>query len=171
MDRSGAIVPDKHPRHVSGIVPYDSNEHIKTVLSDESLDLFERDRRIALLRDIEERVRQDGAHAAQSHDDRARQFMPFAALKGYHDLVHEREQVRVAQRDVTDEQARALSHSLSRLSKGDATNITHYEDGKYLTTCGTVLEVNETLRTMSIGGRDISFDDIVAIDPRDKDEA
>ncbi len=171
MGRSEAIVPDKHPRHVSGIVPYDSNEHIKTVLSDESLDLFERDRRIALLRDIEERVRQDGTHVARGHDDRARQFMPFAALKGYHDLVREREQVRVAQHDVTDEQAQALSHSLSRLSKGDTANITHYEDGKYLTTCGTVLEINETLRTMSIGGSDISFDGIVAIDHQEKDEA
>lgn len=171
MGRSVVIVPDKRPGHVSGTIPYDSNEHIKTVLSDENIDLFERDRRVALLRDIGKRVRQDGAHVAQSHDDRARQFMPFAALKGYHDLVRERERIRVTQRDLTDEQAQALSNALSRISKGDISNITHYENGEYLTTCGTVSEVSETLRTMSIGGRNISFDDIVAISQREEDEA
>lgn len=168
MGRSEATVPDKHPRHVSDIAPHDSNEHIKTVLSDESLDLFERDRRIALLRDIEERVRQDGTHVARGHDDRARQFMPFAALKGYHDLVREQERIRVTPRDVTDEQAQALSCTLSRLSKGDTANITHYQDGEYLTTCGIVSEIDKTFRTIRVLKKTIPFDGIVTIDRREE---
>jgi hypothetical protein len=31
---------------------------------------------------IEERVRREGEHVARPHEDRARQFMPFAALSG-----------------------------------------------------------------------------------------
>lgn len=61
-------------------------------LADASLSLYERERREAVLRDIAARVQQDGAHSARPHPNRARQFMPFAALRGFHELVHERSQ-------------------------------------------------------------------------------
>lgn len=47
--------------------------------------------RQAKLRDIEERVRRHGPHVAQAHPNRAKQFMPFAALKGFHQLLEEKE--------------------------------------------------------------------------------
>ncbi len=47
-------------------------------------------RRIKLV-EIERRLHQDGPHEAIPHPDRARQFMPFAALKGYHELAHSKE--------------------------------------------------------------------------------
>lgn len=37
--------------------------------------------RRSVLDDIARRVEQDGPHVARAHPDRARQFMPFAALK------------------------------------------------------------------------------------------
>ncbi len=51
----------------------------------------ERAYRETKLRDIEERIRQHGPHVAQAHPSRAKQFMPFAALKGYHQLLTEKE--------------------------------------------------------------------------------
>ena len=57
----------------------------------EHLDAFEAQRRRAILQDIEKRRSIDGEHVARAHPDRARQFMPFAALKGYDELVRERE--------------------------------------------------------------------------------
>ena len=45
--------------------------------------------RARILRDIAVRRDKDGPHTARAHADRARQFMPFAALKGYHELAHE----------------------------------------------------------------------------------
>lgn len=51
----------------------------------------ERTYRETKLRDIEERIRQHGPHVAQAHPSRAKQFMPFAALKGYHQLLAEKE--------------------------------------------------------------------------------
>lgn len=53
----------------------------------------ERAYRESVLRDIERRVKRDGPHVARSHPDRARQFMPFAALKGYHELAKSKEYV------------------------------------------------------------------------------
>lgn len=58
----------------------------------------ERAYREAKLREIERRIAADGPHAARAHALRARQFMPFAALKGYEELVHE--QAADAQTDI-----------------------------------------------------------------------
>lgn len=49
----------------------------------------ERAYRKRVLNDIARRVTEEGAHTAVPGDDRGRQFMPFAALKGYDDIVRD----------------------------------------------------------------------------------
>ena len=45
--------------------------------------------RSRVLDDIARRVAEEGVHTAVPGDDRGRQFMPFAALKGYDDIVRD----------------------------------------------------------------------------------
>lgn len=47
----------------------------------------ERERRRSILDDIARRVAENGPRTAWDHPDRARQFMPFDALKGYGAMV------------------------------------------------------------------------------------
>ncbi|NPD31418.1 hypothetical protein HLV37_06015 [Eggerthellaceae bacterium zg-1084] len=47
----------------------------------------ENERRAQLLSRIATRIRSDGPHQSHPHPDRARQFMPFAALKGLDALI------------------------------------------------------------------------------------
>lgn len=49
----------------------------------------ERAYRKRVLDDITRRVAEEGVHTAVPSDDRGRQFMPFAALKGYDDIVRD----------------------------------------------------------------------------------
>lgn len=49
----------------------------------------ERAYRKRVLDDIARRVAKEGVHTAVPGDDRGRQFMPFAALKGYDDIVRD----------------------------------------------------------------------------------
>ena len=49
----------------------------------------ERAYRKRVLDDIARRVTEEGVHTAVPGDDRGRQFMPFAALKGYDDIVRD----------------------------------------------------------------------------------
>ena len=49
----------------------------------------ERAYRSRVLDDIARRVAEEGIHTAIPGDDRGRQFMPFAALKGYNDIVRD----------------------------------------------------------------------------------
>ncbi len=49
----------------------------------------ERAYRKRVLDNITRRVAEEGVHTAVPSDDRGRQFMPFAALKGYDDIVRD----------------------------------------------------------------------------------
>lgn len=49
----------------------------------------EKERRQVVLWAIGEKIRNNGAHEACAHSERARQFMPFAALKGYEELIQQ----------------------------------------------------------------------------------
>ena len=49
----------------------------------------ERAYRSRVLDDIARRVAEEGVHTAIPGDDRGRQFMPFAALKGYDDIARD----------------------------------------------------------------------------------
>ena len=49
----------------------------------------ERAYRKRVLDDIARRVAEEGIHTAVPGDDRGRQFMPFAALKGHDDIVRD----------------------------------------------------------------------------------
>lgn len=51
----------------------------------------EREYRAQVLDDIAKRVAAEGAHHAMPGDDRGRQFMPFAALKGFDEVIAEGE--------------------------------------------------------------------------------
>lgn len=58
-------------------------------LEDVAFDEAERRRRI--LRDIAAQMRQHGAHFTANSPKRATQFMPFAALTGFEELMAEKE--------------------------------------------------------------------------------
>lgn len=52
----------------------------------------ELDHRRQVLWDISLRIMKDGPHVARPSDDRGRQFMPFAALRGYGEMLREVEE-------------------------------------------------------------------------------
>ena len=55
----------------------------------EECPLDEREHRDVVLAAIEQKLARQGGRNAQAHRNRARQFMPFAALKGYADMVQQ----------------------------------------------------------------------------------
>lgn len=57
-----------------------------------ALDPAEQDRRKAILWDIRLRVLEDGPRHATPSPDRGRQFIPFAALQGYDEMIEDVEQ-------------------------------------------------------------------------------
>lgn len=124
----------------------------------------ERERRLVILQSITAHAQQHGAPVARAHPERARQFMPFAALKGYHELVRKREHVPEEKHTLTEEQAAELSQKIAALSKGSMATITHYEEKQYKDTCGIVSEINEAERYVRVIKKRIAFEDIRTIE-------
>lgn len=120
--------------------------------------------RETILRDIERRIAADGPHIARAHPIRARQFMPFAALKGHHELARSKERIPEPSRTMTEDRALELSQIIASLQKGDMARVTHYEGDAYVVTTGIVSEVVEAHHLLRIVRKPIYFEDIFAVE-------
>ena len=88
--------------------------------------------------------------------DRARQFMPFASLRGYYDLIRE------TRRELSDDQAEELSAALAEFRRGDMVRVKHYDGDHYELTEGVLTGFDATFRKMTIVRTEIRFDDIIS---------
>lgn len=92
--------------------------------------------------------------------DRAAQFMPFAALRGYYELVHAQERVVEPRHELTEEEARELSETIYRVRRGQIVRAVHYDRDAYVTTTGCVARIDLIYRTISIVKTTIKLDDL-----------
>lgn len=91
---------------------------------------------------------------------RAAQFMPFAALIGYYDLVREQEIVTEPRHELTEEEAEELSRAILQTRRGDLIRLTYYDRGGYKTRAGVVEAIDPVRRSLRLGQQAIAFDDI-----------
>ncbi|WP_417229283.1 hypothetical protein [Thermophilibacter sp.] len=105
------------------------------------------------------------AEGPRRHADRAAQFMPFAALTGYYDLVRERERVVEPRREPSEEEAARISAELAAVRKGQLVRVTHYERDAYVTTEGIVTNVDPVARELTVVRRRIPFANVWRVEP------
>lgn len=96
--------------------------------------------------------------------DRARQFMPFAALKGYYELLRTKERVVVQKKELSDDYAEILSRKVLSLKVGMMIKVTYYSNGDYVSLEGIVTDINIDRRYITIVKTIISLDDVYEID-------
>lgn len=104
------------------------------------------------------------AGLGRPHPDRARQFMPFAALRGYYGLVHAKEIVPEPRRPLTEEEARVLDEQLASLERGTVVRATFYRDNGYRDITGAVSQVDLIYRNLWIVRDCIPFAELCAIE-------
>ena len=104
-----------------------------------------------------------GNRPKMSREDRAKQFMPFAALKGYPEALQKMEKIVVSKVDVSEEYAEALDRKLRNVKKNDIITVIYYSDHEYLKKTGMVSRIDETARVLKIVNTKINFDDIYDI--------
>ena len=109
---------------------------------------------------------EERAHRARPHADRARQFMPFAALKGYYDLVRDCERVVEPRHEATEEDVARISARLADVRKGSIVRAVHYveREGSYVETTGAVARIDPTFQTVVVAGTAIAFPDLADIE-------
>ena len=96
--------------------------------------------------------------------DRARQFLPFDALKGFKDLIKEVERVKVNKKELTEENIEKLSKTILSLEKGMMVRVIYFEQDEYLKLEGIVSKIDITNRFIVIVKKRISLDDIFEIE-------
>lgn len=92
--------------------------------------------------------------------DRASQFMPFAALKGFEEALREKERIEVEKIPLTDEALEFLDYQLSLLNVGDMVTIIYYDFGVYIKKTGLISRIRTDARFLTLVTTDISFDNI-----------
>ncbi len=89
---------------------------------------------------------------------RAKQFMPFAAVTGLDEALRRKErELGLSERpDVTDEDAAAINERLAFLGKGEEVGIVYYCAGEYETAEGIVRSVDTAFRRIALEEADDS---------------
>ena len=80
--------------------------------------------------------------------DRAKQFMPFASLRGYYQEIRKREFVPQEKRELTEEQAIELSKKITKVKKGDIIDVTYFLCGEYKRITGVITAIDLVLKNL-----------------------
>lgn len=96
--------------------------------------------------------------------DRARQFMPFDALKEYKEAIKEKQKVIVEKKELSEDDAIMLSRKLNEIKKGDMIKVIYYLDSQYICIEGMLSKINIDERYLMIVKTKIPFIDIKSLD-------
>ena len=105
------------------------------------------------------------------HQDRAKIFLSFAALKGFDEALKEKEKIVVSKKTISDEMRYTISYRLSNLKKKDMVKVVYYSDGEYVEIQGLVSNIEATYQELTVVKTKISFSDIYelrVIEKKDK---
>lgn len=97
-------------------------------------------------------------------EERAKQFSPFAALKGLPAALAAKEKILVDKISLSEDAAWELDRKMHLLKKGCMATIVYYSAGEYIKITGMVARIEETSRLLQIVGTKIPFDDILDIE-------
>ena len=95
--------------------------------------------------------------------DRAMQFAPFAALKGYYETVRKQERITQPKKELGDEAAELISNTLINLRTDVTVKVRYYDIDAYTTIEGRINEINSVFHKLKVDNTYIPFDDIYSI--------
>lgn len=98
-----------------------------------------------------------------SREERAKQFMPFAALKGYPDALRKKEKIVVPKMELSEEYQEELDHKLRKVQKNDMVTVVYFCKNEYLKLTGMVSRIDESSRILKIVNTRIAFEDLYDI--------
>lgn len=96
---------------------------------------------------------------------RAKQFVPFDALRGLKEAIAAKEKKPSSRKELADYMKEQLNQTLSGLRKGQQITAVYYSavDQDYIQVTGTVVKVDPYWKLLQINQLDIDFSDILEI--------
>lgn len=93
--------------------------------------------------------------------DRAKQFLPFAAVKGLPEALAKKEKVTSARVEVSEELAMELDEKMQHIHLGTTVTVTYFDCETYIQLTGTIVQIDTIFRTLQIDDTIIAIDDIL----------
>ena len=98
-----------------------------------------------------------------SRVERAKQFLPFDAVKGLQVALREKEIEHINKFELSDEQIENISDTLKMLRIGEKIEFVYYVDRQYKKMQGNVVKLNNVKKSILIDDIEIFFVDIFSI--------
>ena len=95
------------------------------------------------------------------NEARAKQFMPFAALKGFEEALSLQEQKFQQKAALDEEEIEKINRVLNKLSVGDKTRLIYFYEGRYTPVNGEIKNIDPHRQYLEIGEMRIYFEDIL----------
>lgn len=99
----------------------------------------------------------------QNNIDRARLFHPFAALKGYDEVLRQMEKIVDDRIFLEEDTLNILNNKLQKIKIGDVITVKYYYGLEYIKTTGPVKRIDKIYKKIEVLNSKIKFDDIVDI--------
>lgn len=103
------------------------------------------------------------ARAPMPRENRAKQFMPFAALKGLPEALRKKEKIRVPRKEIPEDKAAEIDAALQGLERGQVITVVYYCNEEYIQLTGAVSRLDTQKRILQLVKTRILIDDIVDV--------
>ena len=97
-------------------------------------------------------------------EERAKQFMPFAALKGYPEALRKKAKIIVPKIELSEDSAQILDRKLRQVRKNDIITVVYFNKDEYLKQTGMVSRIDTTARVLKVVNTKIKFEDILDVE-------
>ena len=95
--------------------------------------------------------------------DRARQFLPFDALKGYKEAIMAKRKVVIAKKELSEDDAENLSYKFNQIKVGTIIKVIYFSNEEYVVCEGMVSKIDLDNKVIQIVKTKINVNDIVNI--------
>ena len=96
--------------------------------------------------------------------DRAKQFLPFDALKGLQEALREKEIEQEEKIELSEESLIELEKQFNKIQKGSQVKIKYYKEQKYIEIAGEVTNIDYIKKKIQINkAENINISDILKI--------
>lgn len=103
------------------------------------------------------------ARHKMSVENRAKQFMPFAALRGLPEALAQKEKVVVEKIELTEDMAAELDWNMGELKVGMMVMVVYFCNDEYLKKTGIVSRIDKNARVIQVVESKIKFDDLLVV--------
>lgn len=99
----------------------------------------------------------------QNDLDRARQFLPFDALKGFRESLDKTEMMLENKKILSCDSEEELNNKFLTLNIGNRVLVKYYYQFDYIETYGMIKKIDTIYKRLYLNNCNISFDDIIDI--------